>query len=212
MARDRKRAKQRQRQRRSRREAERVAARPEAQAPALPQDESAPALPADEPAPALPTDEPAPALPADEPDTVLDAPPDPVEHASGDAEIAEAAEHALPELDGPTTPLQEDEYPQPDELEGADALQEQEPQELAPDRRRSRARQPRATPGRELPREGNRFVNFLRACWAELQRVQWPDRRQVAQATGVVLVFVLIAGGYLGLLDAIFSRVVNAIL
>ena len=66
--------------------------------------------------------------------------------------------------------------------------------------------------GRELPREGNRFVNFLRACWAELQRVQWPDRRQVAQATGVVLVFVLIAGGYLGLLDAIFSRLVNAIL
>ncbi|TML25114.1 MAG: preprotein translocase subunit SecE [Actinobacteria bacterium] len=63
-----------------------------------------------------------------------------------------------------------------------------------------------------MPREGNRFVNFLRACWAELQRVQWPDRRQVAQATGVVLVFVLIAGGYLGLLDAIFSRLVNAIL
>jgi preprotein translocase subunit SecE len=47
---------------------------------------------------------------------------------------------------------------------------------------------------------------------AELRRVQWPDRRQVAQATGVVLGFVLIAGGYLGVLDAIFSRLVNAIL
>jgi preprotein translocase subunit SecE len=183
MARDRKRAKQRQRQRRAQRQAERVSARPDA---------------------------PAPALPGDEPDPVLDAPPDPLEHASGDAEIAEAAEHAVAELDGPTTPLQEDEYPQPDELEGADALEE-EPEELAPERRR-RARQPRTGPGRELPREGNRFVNFLRACWAELQRVQWPDRRHVAQATAVVLVFVLIAGGYLGLLDAIFSRVVDAIL
>ena len=30
--------------------------------------------------------------------------------------------------------------------------------------------------------------------------------------TGIVLVFVLIAGGYLGLLDAIFSRLIQAIL
>ena len=66
--------------------------------------------------------------------------------------------------------------------------------------------------GGELPREGNRFANFLRACAAELRRVQWPDRRQVAQATGVVLGFVIIAGAYLGLLDALWSRVVNAIL
>ena len=32
---------------------------------------------------------------------------------------------------------------------------------------------------------------FLRASWAELQRVQWPDRRQVGQATAVVLGFVV---------------------
>src|SRR3982751_585693 len=31
--------------------------------------------------------------------------------------------------------------------------------------------------------EGNRVVAFLRASWNELQRVQWPDRRAVAQAT-----------------------------
>jgi preprotein translocase subunit SecE len=207
MARDRKRAKQRQRQRRSQRRPQPVPGSREAAAEAMGRPEA-------------------------EPDTVADAPPDPVEHASGDAEIAEAAEHAVAELDGPTTPLQADEYPQPDELEGADALDEVEEREpeLAGagggGRRRGRrgakgsdggggaeAAAPRPAPaGRELPREGNRFANFLRACWAELQRVQWPDRRQVAQATGVVLVFVLIAGGYLGLLDAIFSRVVDAIL
>ena len=39
-----------------------------------------------------------------------------------------------------------------------------------------------------------RFTAFLRASWAELQRVQWPDRRQVAQATAVVLGFVVVAG------------------
>ena len=59
---------------------------------------------------------------------------------------------------------------------------------------------------------GNRFVNFLRASWAELQRVQWPDRRQVAQATGVVLGFVIIAGLYLGLADWVAQKVVNFVI
>ena len=57
-----------------------------------------------------------------------------------------------------------------------------------------------------------RLVQFLVAVWAELQRVQWPDRQALTTLTGVVLGFVLIAGGYLGLLDAIASRLINAIL
>ncbi|TML99731.1 MAG: preprotein translocase subunit SecE [Actinobacteria bacterium] len=59
---------------------------------------------------------------------------------------------------------------------------------------------------------GNRVVNFLRASWAELQRVQWPDRRQVAQATAVVLGFVAIAGAYLGVADAVAQKIVDFIL
>ena len=50
-------------------------------------------------------------------------------------------------------------------------------------------------------RGGNRAIGFLRASWAELQRVQWPDRRQVTQATAVVLGFVAIAGVFLGVAD-----------
>ena len=57
-----------------------------------------------------------------------------------------------------------------------------------------------------------RFVQFLLAVRAELARVQWPDRPTLTTLTGVVLGFVLIAGGYLGALDAIFSRLVQAIL
>jgi preprotein translocase subunit SecE len=67
-------------------------------------------------------------------------------------------------------------------------------------------------PGGVTTHGGNRFVNFLRASWAELQRVQWPDRRQVAQATGVVLGFVIIAGLYLGLADWVAQRVVNFVI
>ena len=61
-------------------------------------------------------------------------------------------------------------------------------------------------------RKGNRAIGFLRASWAELQRVQWPDRRHVFQATAVVLGFVAIAGAYLGLADYVAKEIVEAIL
>jgi preprotein translocase subunit SecE len=61
-------------------------------------------------------------------------------------------------------------------------------------------------------RGGNRVIGFLRASWAELQRVQWPDRRAVAQATAVVLGFVAIAGAYLGLADYVAKEIVEFIL
>lgn len=57
-----------------------------------------------------------------------------------------------------------------------------------------------------------RVGGFLRACWAELQRVQWPDRRQVGQATAVVLGFVVIAGAFLGLADVVARHIVDFIL
>lgn len=59
---------------------------------------------------------------------------------------------------------------------------------------------------------GFRFVAFLRASWAELQRVQWPDRKQVGQATAVVLGFVVVAGLYLGLADAAAKWIVDRII
>jgi preprotein translocase subunit SecE len=91
-----------------------------------------------------------------------------------------------------------------------DAEIERQAIEAAPSRREGAvaAREP----GGVTTHGGNRFVNFLRASWAELQRVQWPDRRQVAQATGVVLGFVIIAGLFLGLADWVAQRVVDYIL
>jgi preprotein translocase subunit SecE len=62
------------------------------------------------------------------------------------------------------------------------------------------------------PRSGFRLINFLQGSWRELQRVQWPDRRQVIQATGVVLGFVVVAGVYLGLADELSAKIVNFIL
>src|SRR3954451_11514457 len=69
-----------------------------------------------------------------------------------------------------------------------------------------------AAPGAPTGKGGFRLFQFFRASWAELQRVQWPDRRQVAQATAVVLGFVVIAGAYLGLADAAAQKVIDWIL
>lgn len=66
-----------------------------------------------------------------------------------------------------------------------------------------------AGPRESLPA---RAVGFVRGSWRELQRVQWPDRRQVAQATGVVLGFVIVAGCFLGVADLVASKLVNLIL
>jgi preprotein translocase SecE subunit len=62
------------------------------------------------------------------------------------------------------------------------------------------------------PARHGRVIAFLVACWAELKRVQWPDRKQLTQLTGVVLFFVVIVGLYLGGLDAVFSRLIQQIL
>jgi preprotein translocase SecE subunit len=69
----------------------------------------------------------------------------------------------------------------------------------------------RGAPGRQ-PSGASKVLNFLKACWAELQRVQWPDRRTLTQLTGIVLFFVVVAGVYLGVLDQIFSKLIQAIL
>lgn len=77
----------------------------------------------------------------------------------------------------------------------------------------SPARGAQAVPGASTKEQsGPRFVNFVKACWAELQRVQWPDRRQVGQATAVVLGFVIVAGAYLGFADFVAQEIVDLIL
>jgi preprotein translocase SecE subunit len=76
---------------------------------------------------------------------------------------------------------------------------------------RGRAAAPDASE-RAHAHERNKVVAFLIAVWAELKRVQWPNREQVTTLTGVVLAFVIIMGAYLGALDAIFSRLIRAIL
>jgi preprotein translocase subunit SecE len=99
----------------------------------------------------------------------------------------------------------ESEHLEPDEIEAEEEAEEDEG--YAPrGRRGSQAAERAATKDR------SRVVQFLVAVWAELQRVEWPNRQALTTLTGVVLGFVLIAGGYLGLMDAIVSKIITAIL
>jgi preprotein translocase subunit SecE len=58
----------------------------------------------------------------------------------------------------------------------------------------------------------SRFIGFLQGSWRELQRVQWPDRRQVFQATGVVIGFVIVAAVFLGVADWVSGKLVTFVL
>jgi preprotein translocase SecE subunit len=128
--------------------------------------------------------------------------------AFGEEEDPEAARRAFGEEAEESEPVEgvyADELG--DEGEGDDATLEEEAVSAGPvERRREHA------PGAPTKRGPARFVGFLRASWAELQRVQWPDRRQVAQATGVVIGFVIVAGLYLGVADWVAKKIVNAII
>jgi preprotein translocase SecE subunit len=155
-----------------------------------------------------------------------------LEHASGEVEEFDAALIAGADgevaVDGDAEravreePEPADEPEDAGEPEGAEELEEAEYREAdaGPDGgggggvpARPVARGPAPTPaGPARGERENRVLSFLRASWAELQRVQWPDRRQVAQATAVVLGFVAIAGVYLGVADWVAGKIVNAIL
>jgi len=122
--------------------------------------------------------------------------PGELDHASGDEEMFEAGIVS----GGGGEPL-----PEVDEAE----LEAEAQAALG----RPAAAATRPAPGQPTTgRGGSRVINFFKASWAELQRVQWPDRRQVAQATAVVLGFVVIAGAYLGLADAAAQKIIDFIL
>ena len=55
-------------------------------------------------------------------------------------------------------------------------------------------------------------TGFIASCWAELKRVQWPDRETLIQASAITVVFIAIMAAYLGVLDAIINFLVQRIL
>ncbi len=154
-----------------------------------------------------------------------------------EAELAEqgADLDALKESPTEAAPVREVQAPKEAPAEAAEELSAPAPSradvgvpaEAAPDRvsRRERRRQAKERERRRkeseqrrqataAPQERQRgaVAGFIASCWAELKRVQWPDRETLIQASAVTLVFIAIAAAYLGALDALFNFLVQRLL
>ncbi len=55
----------------------------------------------------------------------------------------------------------------------------------------------------------DRFRQYLREVVYELRKVIWPSRKESIGSTSVVLVIVILCAVYLGIIDAVLSRLVR---
>jgi preprotein translocase SecE subunit len=101
---------------------------------------------------------------------------------------------------------------------GAPADAEAAPKESRRERKRRERAEAEAKEERRRAREKKPVVEekqrgavtgFIASCWAELKRVQWPDRDTLVQASAVTILFVAVMAFYLGVLDAAFSELVD---
>jgi preprotein translocase SecE subunit len=58
----------------------------------------------------------------------------------------------------------------------------------------------------------SQFREFLGTVPPEMKRVTWPDWDQLRNATGVIIIFVLIVAGIIGLMDLVFRELVEVII
>jgi len=80
------------------------------------------------------------------------------------------------------------------------------------DRRKARAKELQKGQAEKAEKRRGPILGFLLSCWAELKRVQWPDRDTLVQASAVTFIFVAVMAAYLGALDAAFNWFVKQLL
>ena len=80
------------------------------------------------------------------------------------------------------------------------------------ERRKARAKELQKGQAEKAEKRRGAVTGFLASCWAELKRVQWPDRDTLVQASAVTFIFVAVMAAYLGGLDAAFNWLVKQIL
>ncbi len=80
------------------------------------------------------------------------------------------------------------------------------------ERRKARAKELQKGQAEKAEKRRGPIIGFLLSCWAELKRVQWPDRDTLVQASAVTFIFVAVMAAYLGALDAAFNWFVKQLL
>jgi preprotein translocase SecE subunit len=133
---------------------------------------------------------------------------------SGEVAEVEAVEAGMA-AGAPETALETPDAPKPTRAEKraeAKALKESEKRKRAEQKRREAEQLAKKQKQAQSERQRGGVIGFLLSCWAELKKVQWPDRDTLVQATAVTIIFVAVAAAYLGALDAIFNFLVKQIL
>jgi preprotein translocase SecE subunit len=80
------------------------------------------------------------------------------------------------------------------------------------ERRKARAKELQKGQAEKAEKRRGPVLGFLLSCWAELKRVQWPDRDTLIQASAVTFIFVAVMAAYLGALDAAFNWLIQRII
>jgi preprotein translocase SecE subunit len=133
---------------------------------------------------------------------------------SGEVAEVEAVEAGMA-AGAPETQLETPDAPKPTRADRrAEAKQAKEAEKRQREDQKRREREQLAKRQKQAKEERQRggAIGFLASCWAELRKVQWPDRDTLVQASAVTIVFVAVAAAYLGALDAAFNFLIQRII
>jgi preprotein translocase SecE subunit len=133
---------------------------------------------------------------------------------SGDVAEIEAVEAGMA-AGAAEADLETPDTPKPRSLRRADAKEAKQAEKRKREEQKRHEREQLAKRQKQAQAEKRQrggVIGFLVSCWAELRKVQWPDRETLVQATAVTIIFVAVAGAYLGALDSAFSFLIKQIL
>jgi preprotein translocase SecE subunit len=132
---------------------------------------------------------------------------------SGDIAEIEAVEAGIA-AGAPEAELETPDAPKPRSLRRAEAKEAKQAEKRQREEQKRRESEQLAKRQKQAQAERQRggVIGFLVSCWAELRKVQWPDRETLVQATAVTIIFVAVAAAYLGALDSAFSFLIKQIL
>jgi preprotein translocase SecE subunit len=132
---------------------------------------------------------------------------------SGDVAEIEAVEMGIA-AGAPEAQLETPDAPKPRSARKAEKRIAREAEKRKRDEQKRREREQLSKKQKQATAQRQRggFIGFLISCWAELKKVQWPDRETLVQATAITILFVAVAAAYLGALDAAFNWLIKQIL
>lgn len=58
----------------------------------------------------------------------------------------------------------------------------------------------------------NKVADYFKSSWAELIKVNWPNRNQIVSLTVIVIVFSLVVSSFVGAVDWGFARAIEKVI